>query len=287
MAPALRFFRHQDGLSLFNGSQSETAEVVDHTLIKADSRGQPSASLPISGFERFLSGRILALMDTGGPPPAGFDNSAHAGTLSLEISIGRERLVINCGAISDGPDEWQNVQRTTAAHSTLSLENTNSIELLSSGGIGKRRPDVSITRDDDDESFYCTATHNGYAGILGTTHSRVIKLSKHREQLDGIDQLFGRAGQRFDIRFHLHPAVSASIMQNGNSAILKLPKGGGWQFDSVGRARSSSIFLDGNTSHRSKQLVVSARPRPRRPKFPGRYTRLVNVSPRTFRHLGS
>tara|TARA_Y100000766_G_scaffold277293_1_gene282450 strand:- start:99 stop:1025 length:927 start_codon:yes stop_codon:yes gene_type:complete len=260
MAPALRFFRHQDGgLSLFNGSQSETAEVVDRTLIKADSRGQPSASLAIAGFERFLSGRILALMDTGGPPPAGFDDSAHAGTLSLEISIGQERLVTNCGAISDGTDEWQNVQRTTAAHSTLSLENRNSIELLSSGGIGKRRPDVSISREDDDESFICTAAHNGYAGILGTTHSRIIKLSKHREQLDGIDQLIGRAGQRFDIRFHLHPAVSASIVQNGNSAILKLPKGGGWQFNSDGTDLSleESIFLDGGTSRRSKQLVVS------------------------------
>ena len=117
----------------------------------------------------------------------------------------------------------------------------------------------------------------------------VIKLSKHREQLDGIDQLFGRAGQRFDIRFHLHPAVSASIMQNGNSAILKLPKGGGWQFDSVGAELSleDSIFLDGNTSHRSNSLWFRARPRPRRPKFPGRYTRLVNVSPRTFRHLSA
>ncbi len=260
MAPALRFFRHQDGgLSLFNGSQSETAEVVDRTLIKANSRGQPSASLPIAGFERFLSGRILALMDTGGPPPVGFDDPAHAGTLSVEISIGRERLVTNCGAISDGTEEWRAVQRTTAAHSTLSLENRNSIELLSSGGIGKRRPDVNISRDEDDESFICTAAHNGYTGILGTTHSRVIKLSKHREELDGIDQLFGRAGQRFDIRFHLHPAVSASIMQNGNSAILKLPKGGGWQFDSVGADLSleDSIFLDGGTSRRSKQLVVS------------------------------
>tara|TARA_Y100001934_G_scaffold170127_1_gene202013 strand:+ start:645 stop:2288 length:1644 start_codon:yes stop_codon:yes gene_type:complete len=260
MAPALRFFRHQDGgLSLFNGSQSETAEVVDRTLIKADSRGQPSTSLPIAGFERFLSGRILALMDTGGPPPAGFDDSAHAGTLSLEISIGRERLVTNCGAVTDGTDEWRNVQRTTAAHSTLSLENRNSIELVSSGGIGERQPDVRISRDDDDESFICTAAHNGYAGILGTTHSRAIKLSKHSEKLDGIDQLFGRAGQRFDIRFHLHPAVSASIMQNGNSAILKLPKGGGWQFASVGADLSleDSVFLDGGTSRRSKQLVIS------------------------------
>ena len=260
MAPALRFFRHQDGgLSLFNGSQSENAEVVDRTLIKADSRGQPPASLPTAGFERFLSGRILALMDTGGPPPAGFDDLAHAGPLSLEISIGRERLVTNCGAISDGADKWRNVQRTTAAHSTLSLENRNSIELISAGGIGKRRSDVSILRDDDDENFICTTTHNGYAGILGTTHSRVIKLSKHSEQLDGIDQLFGRAGQRFDIRFHLHPTVSASIMQNGNSAILKLPKGGGWQFNSVGADLSleDSIFLDGGTSRRSKQLVLS------------------------------
>ena len=105
-------------------------------------------------------------------------------------------------------------------------------------------------------------------------------MSKHSEQLDGIDQLSGRAGQRFDIRFHLHPTVSASITQNGNTAILKLPKGGGWQFDSVGADLSleDSIFLGQYIAPRNS-LWFRARPRPRRPKFPGRYTRLVNVSP--------
>ena len=260
MAPALRFFRHQDGgLSLFNGSQSESAEIVDRTLIKADSRGQPPSGLPVTGFERLLAGRILALVDTGGPPPSGFDAAAHAGALSLEISVGRERLITNCGSISDGNDEWRKVQRTTAAHSTLSLENRNSVEIRNTGGVGKRRSDVSVSRDDDDQHFVCSASHNGYTEILGTTHTRTLKLSKHSEQLDGIDQLVGQAGHHFDIRFHLHPTVSASIMQNGNSAILKLPKGGGWQFDTVGAGLSleDSIFLDGKTSRRSKQLVIS------------------------------
>jgi uncharacterized heparinase superfamily protein len=69
MAPALRFFRHQDGgLSQFNGSQENTAEQLDLTLVMADAHGQSPRRLPYTGYERLLSGRILLLADTGGVP---------------------------------------------------------------------------------------------------------------------------------------------------------------------------------------------------------------------------
>ena len=52
---------------------------------------------PHSGFQRLQAGQSLVLVDTGKPPPHGFDEEAHAGTLSFELSQGRERIIVNCG----------------------------------------------------------------------------------------------------------------------------------------------------------------------------------------------
>ena len=38
------------------------------------------------------------VVDCGAPPGPGTDRLAHASTLSLELSVGRDRLIVNCGA---------------------------------------------------------------------------------------------------------------------------------------------------------------------------------------------
>jgi len=265
MAPALRFYRHQDGgLSQFNGSQENAAEQLDLTLIKADARGQPPRRLPYTGYERLLSGRVLLLADTGNPPPVGYDQFSHAGALSFEASIGRERLITNCGSIYPEDSSWRTVQRTTAAHSSLSIDDRNSSELIDAGGIGRRRADVSCDRLDDDQSLAFTASHNGYQSIFSVIHRREIRVSKESEIIEGIDYIEGNKTHTFTIRFHLHPDVSVSAAQGGQSALMKLAKGGGWKFSVSGGALriDESIYLGEKKPRRSRQVVIEGETSP-------------------------
>src|SRR3546814_3205409 len=95
-APFLRMLRHNDGgLGLFNGSGEGEGWLVDMLLAQADARGRAPTSAPQSGFERIVANRTIALMDTGAPPQAGLDIRAHAGTLSLAVSVGKERMITN------------------------------------------------------------------------------------------------------------------------------------------------------------------------------------------------
>lgn len=162
-APFLRMLRHNDGgLALFNGSNEGRGWLIDMLLAQADSRGRPLTSAPHSGFERIVANRTIILMDTGGPAASAADTDIHAGTLSMEISIGRERIIVNCGARPGAREPWSQVQRSTAAHSTMIVDDTNSSALLATGKVGRRPGNVAVDRNDEDGNVWLTASHDGY-----------------------------------------------------------------------------------------------------------------------------
>jgi uncharacterized heparinase superfamily protein len=181
MAPTLRFFRHGDGgLALFNGADEDEGWLIDVVLSRSEARGKPHESAPHSGFERLTADRTLVLADVGAPPPRGFDLDAHAGTLSFEMSVGKERIVVNCGAHHGSSEDWQLAQRTTAAHSTVTVEDSNSAELLPGGGIGARPQSVTVERRDADGNIWLNAAHDGYRRAFGITHRRRLYLGERR-----------------------------------------------------------------------------------------------------------
>ena len=132
--------RHGDGgLALFNGSKEENGTLIDLVLTQAGRGGRGPSSLTEGGFHRMQAGRSVLIVDCGPPPPPGVDRFAHAGTLSMELSVGRDRLIVNCGAFPAGPPRMARRRRATAAHSTLVIADTNSSECGPRGWAGGPR----------------------------------------------------------------------------------------------------------------------------------------------------
>ncbi|HSE77627.1 MAG TPA: heparinase II/III family protein [Alphaproteobacteria bacterium] len=261
MAPVLRFLRHGDGgLALFNDSNEEPAALIDLALTRAGAKARPPTSLPDSGFERLLADRALVIVDSGAPPPRGYDRYAHAGTLSFEMSVGKERLIVNCGAHPSSDPGWRRAQRYTAAHSTLILDDTNSAEVEADGGLGRRPVKVECAREESDGNSWLTMSHDGYVATHGLIHRRRLYLAHDGADLRGEDTLLGggRSGV-YDLRFHLHPEVQASVIQNGAAALLKLPSGAAWRLQVAGGQLqiAESIYLGRRSEpRRSEQLIV-------------------------------
>jgi uncharacterized heparinase superfamily protein len=264
LAPIVRLFRHGDGgLALFNDSNEEEGTAIDVVLTRSDAKGKPPNSAPHTGFQRMVAGRTLVLADCGAP--ARLDRHAHAGTLSFEMSVGKERLVVNCGASQADPSEWRRAQRASAAHSTLTLDDTNSSEVLDGAGdrwLGRRVRVVSVQRDEDNGAVWLNISHDGYEGAFGFTHRRRLFLDAEGEDLRGEDLLTGKGRDghvpRFAIRFHLHPRVQVALNQQGG-ALLRLPSGLGWRFRAAGGTLElgDSIYLGKRGDmRRSQQLVL-------------------------------
>jgi len=255
---ALRTLRHGDGgLALFNGTRDEHATVVEQVLTQAGRASRAPAALPDVGFHRLNTGRTVLIVDAGPPPPHGVDRFSHAGTLSFELSIGRERLVVNCGAAPLGNAAWTDAARATAAHSTLVIADTSSSEIKPQG-LGRRPEKVTVERNEANGAHWLEASHDGYRKPFGAIHRRRLYLAESGGDIRGEDVIEAATPQPFTIRFHLHPGVAASMVQDGEGALLRLPSGG-WRLRAEGAKMSleESIYLGGNEPRRSEQVVLT------------------------------
>ncbi|WPZ35335.1 heparinase II/III family protein [Thalassobaculum sp. OXR-137] len=262
MTGVLRMLRHGDGgLALFNGATEGQVWRLDTLIARTEAKTRAVTSALETGFERLVAGRAVAIIDTGAPVAA--DDTAHAGTLSLEFSVGKERLVVNCGA-APGDPRWQGLLRASAAHSGLVIDDTNTTELRADGSLGRRPAQVRLERWEADGAVWVEAEHDGYRESHSILHRRRLFLAAGGDDLRGEDVLTYTGGPgakptEAAIRFHLHPRVSASLIQNGASVLLRMPSGGGWRLRVTGgklALNESVYFGEGGHLQRTRQIVI-------------------------------
>ncbi|MFO1162355.1 MAG: heparinase II/III family protein [Reyranellaceae bacterium] len=267
LAPMLRFFRHGDGgLALFNGAWEGDRTLIDLVLARSGSSEPAPKSAVVSGFQRLAAGTSLVIADSGSPPGRGMDGIAHAGTLSFEMSAAHERLVVNCGTYPGAAREWRHFMRYTAAHSTAVVDDTNSSEITNHGSLEYRAGNVLVDRADSDGAQWLDMCHDGYRSLYGIVHRRRLWLSADGGDLRGEDSFAGPEGRpvtlpdrRFIIRFHLHPAVKATLAQSGQAVLMRLPSGRGWRLraSGAGMGLAESIYLgEIGRVRRTEQIVL-------------------------------
>ena len=284
MMPMLRFFRHGDGnFAQFNGMGPTPVDLLATVLAYDDARGSPVANAPHSGYQRITAGEAVLLMDTGRPPPVALSQDAHAGCLSFELSWRHSRVVVNCGLPAVNKDNWRQVARATAAHSTVTLNDKSSCRFMETGSFRKLLFGVPIVAGPHkvtaergtQDGEWLRASHDGYGPEFGVIHRRAIRLSGDGDQLDGEDDFLPATGEaipprapdEYAIRFHLHPAVKANRLSDGHGVLLLLPDKELWTFSTFGDVAEieESVFLASNDGpRRAVQIVIygNARAKP-------------------------
>ena len=200
-------------------------------------------------------------MDAGAPPAlAPYDRRAHAGTLGFEMSLGAERVVVNCGAFPAADAAWEKALRSTTAHSTVAVDDASSSELIAGGGFGRRVHAIECAREESEGNVWIVASHDGYEDNFGLIHRRRLYLAAGGDDFRGEDSLVGPHRGHFTLRFHLHPGVQTSLIQNGAAAILRLPSGAAWRLQVNGGHIdvAESVYLGRRGEmYRAEQVVVA------------------------------
>lgn len=272
MMPMIRFMLHgDDKLALFNGG-TEGIAGWPQTLLSYDTgRSRETLHSAQAGYHRIACGETLIIADCGQAPPGDMSKEAHAGTLSFELSVGSERIIVNGGTAPMKGAEWVQAMRATAAHSTVTIADTSSSHIVNGAWaktfLGLRLTDgptrIEHKRHENEAGILLDTSHDGYVKPFGIVHYRDIFVAHDGTDIRGQDRLLARAGaappQRFAARFHLHPSVKAARGTDRKSELLTLPSGASWRFGADAEIDlADGVYLgSGDAIRKTQQLVIA------------------------------
>lgn len=168
------------------------------------------AWLENSGYLRVVRGNAVVLLDLAPVGPDYLPGHAHADTLSFELSLCGQRVLVNSGTSCYGTTPERARQRGTAAHNTVVVNGEDSSEVWGGFRVARRaRPlDVKFMVG---EVVWVQGSHDGYRRLPGRPmHVRRWELDSGKLVVE--DVVSGRY-EWAEARFHFHPAVHLCAQQ--------------------------------------------------------------------------
>ena len=169
-----------------------------------------------SGFIVFEDNVSHLIADVAKIGPSYLPGHAHADTLSFELAIFGQRIIINSGTSVYGVSLERFRQRSTAAHSTIEIDGLNSSEVWSGFRVARRAIPFNIeinshTLQNNNVTF--NASHDGYKRLKhNPIHKRTWILNKNEWFIE--DEISGN-NNRIISRYYLHPDLHIKDIING------------------------------------------------------------------------
>ncbi len=169
-----------------------------------------------SGFIVYKDEKSHLIADFGKIGPDYLPGHAHADTLSFELAVNGERIVVNSGTSLYGSSNERLFQRGTGAHSTIQIDMENSSEVWSGFRVAKRAVPFNIqvhSIPETDNKISFQASHNGYLRLKNKAiHTRKFNLSNNTWSIE--DEIVG-SGNKVISRFYLHPEIEVRKSEKG------------------------------------------------------------------------
>ena len=260
----LALMTHPDkGPAFFNDAAFGVASSREEIEAYANRLGLPGVASPgeglhhmsQSGYVRVNLGRIAAILDVA---PIGLDyvpGHAHADTLSFELSLEGERLIVNGGTSTYAPGAEREAQRATRAHSTVEIDGKNSSEVWAAFRVARRAKITSLNVRTE-QPFEVTAKHDGYRRLAGRNfHTRTWRFGER--SLKVVDEVSG-PHRIAVVRFHFVPGAATSIEPDRRSGQITTTKGRtmAWQTSASAAVSASSWHPEFGVSFTSHSLEV-------------------------------
>ena len=226
MSVAYSFFLHKDNsLANFNGTNNLNQKEIKNIISEIPKPKKNPRELLESGFQRIDTKDTALIIDCGVPKNYAATYKAHSCSTTFELSYKKNRIIINS---LESLDEKTN--RTTAAHSTLTLNNTNAYKILSNEHLSRVPDKLEVKRVERYGANVIEMENYGYKNQYDAIHKRLIYVDKDGLDIRGEDNIYCPMELSFDLRFYLDPKIKTLVTNNGKNTVLKLPNGAGWKF---------------------------------------------------------
>jgi uncharacterized heparinase superfamily protein len=265
MLSFLESMSHPDGqISFFNdaafGIAASPAQLKRYGEVLGIS-GERSSSkglqhLKESGYIRLENDSCVAILDVAPVGPEYIPGHAHADTLSFELSLFGERVIVNSGTSCYGKGEDRAWQRSTEAHSTVEVNGENSSEVWGGFRVAKRAYPFDLKIHEDRGRYDISCSHDGYRRISRDIVHRRKWVVNDSEIIirDIVEGVFGQARAYY----YFHPDVRLKFDDpHKGSIILSCGQQVYWE-TALGKVHimESTFYPEFNTSLKSYCLVV-------------------------------
>ena len=209
---------HPDGrISFFNDTALNVAPIygelesyardlcIDPPLIQRDH----AVVFKSTGFFVWKKDDNCLIFDVGDVGASYLPGHAHADTLSIECSINGKNLIVNSGTSDYQRGFLRTFQRSTKAHSTVTINGFDSSETWASFRVARRAKVIkTLVQNEFDKSIF-KAKHNGYSRLKGRFfHEREIHCEP--KGITIIDSIFGNADAEIVVNYFLAPGILAT-----------------------------------------------------------------------------
>lgn len=220
---------HPDGgISFFNDAALAIAPEYSALEAYAERLGLPknnpvangATQLSESGYIRLARGVAVVLLDVAPVGPDYLPGHAHADTLSFELSLFGQRVLVNSGISQYGLGPERLRQRSTAAHNTVTIDGQDSSEVWGGFRVAKRAYPFGLTCEEHEESLSVSCAHDGYRRLPARpVHRRKWLLTD--SGLTVSDTIKGGYSEAI-ARYYLHPEVEPVPGGSSQEGALKL-----------------------------------------------------------------
>jgi uncharacterized heparinase superfamily protein len=223
--------RHPDGkIVLFNDAAFGIAPAPDSLIAYAGRIGIVATREALgelthfsdTGYIRCQKGPAVAFLDVAPIGPDYLPGHAHADSLSFELSLFGQRLIVDTGTSCYGTGQERQRQRGTAAHNTVTIDGQDSSEVWGGFRVARRAYPRDVRIEASNGEIRVSGSHDGYGRLPGKPgHKRSWFFKENALQItDRIDGPFETATGRF----YVHPDLKLECMDACKGTIL-LPDG--------------------------------------------------------------
>lgn len=245
----LNTMSHPDGnIAFFNDASFGIAPTNAKLMQYASRLGfedviavEPLCHLRDSGYVRMSAGPFTLIADFGRVGPDYLPGHAHADTLSIELSIAGQRVLVNSGTSEYGTGPERQRQRGTAAHNTVVVSGENSSEVWAGFRVGRRAYPQDVLVGQYNSNLSARASHDGYRFLPGSPRvTRCIELNETTLVISD----FVTVGLPAEARYHIHPDVLIHSIST-QKVVLSLPSGQCFNLESD----SGNFRIESSTWH--------------------------------------
>jgi len=182
--------------------------------------GEPLVTLPDTGLVRASAAGWQLLADVGAPCPAQLPAHAHADTLGCLLHADGIPLLVDTGTSTYERGPVRQHERSTAAHSTVTVDGADSTEVWGAFRAGRRARVRDFAARSDAGGVTVEAAHDGFRHLPGRpVHRRRWLLTADGLTVD--DRVTGTGRHAVVVRWVLAPGTTVAVTTGG--AVVTAP----------------------------------------------------------------